>query len=186
MPEKADKQGKQARNNNEIEDADFLKRISKEELLKLFIKHLEEEYQLYKKGLSEELEVLEKEIFIPLIFSKDLSVLESVVKFLKQNKNLNFSGISRLLNRNQKTIWTTYQRAVKKDPAPIIPDYSVKIPVSIFSSRRFSPLEVLVAFLHDRRRLRFSKISQLLKKRYTTIHTAYSRYKEKKMKDGEE
>jgi len=107
MPEKADKQGKQARNNNEIEDADFLKRISKEELLKLFIKHLEEEYQLYKKGLSEELEVLEKEIFIPLIFSKDLSVLESVVKFLKQNKNLNFSGISRLLNRNQKTIWTT-------------------------------------------------------------------------------
>lgn len=53
---------------------------------------------------------------IPSIIFTDrrLSVLEILVEYLKDEKNLNYSEIARLLNRDDRTIWTVYQRAKKK------------------------------------------------------------------------
>ena len=55
--------------------------------------------------------------FIPLsIFSnRNLSILESLVKFLKERHSLTFADISILLNRDQRTIWTVYHRVKIKD-----------------------------------------------------------------------
>ena len=49
-----------------------------------------------------------------LIASRKYSVLESIVLFLKEKHNLRFKEISILLHLDQRTVWTVYQRALKK------------------------------------------------------------------------
>ncbi|MBW2993588.1 hypothetical protein KY317_03375, partial [Candidatus Woesearchaeota archaeon] len=47
-----------------------------------------------------------REILIPFsIFSKTLSSLETIAKYLVEDKGLSFNRIADLLNRNSKTIW---------------------------------------------------------------------------------
>ncbi|MFC1691046.1 hypothetical protein ACFL0W_02585 [Nanoarchaeota archaeon] len=45
---------------------------------------------------------------------RDVSVLEVLVEFLKEQQGLSFSEIAGLLNRDDRTIWTCYSRAKKK------------------------------------------------------------------------
>src|SRR3989344_3196112 len=82
------------------------------ELISYFISEL--------KKLRDESEALgKKEICIPVgIFDNDaLSSLEAIVKYLKEILKLKFSKIGKLLNRSNKTIWTTHSNAVKKMPS---------------------------------------------------------------------
>ena len=53
---------------------------------------------------------------IPVSILKDrnLSVLENVASYLKDTFGLTYHKIAVLLNRNDRTIWTVYQRAKKK------------------------------------------------------------------------
>ena len=53
---------------------------------------------------------------IPVSILKDrnLSVLENIVSYLKDTFGLNYHSIAVLLNRDDRTIWTVYQRAKKK------------------------------------------------------------------------
>ena len=52
---------------------------------------------------------------IPLSIFKDkrLTVLESITIYLKE-KEMKFSEIAKLLERDQRNIWTIYSRAKKK------------------------------------------------------------------------
>jgi hypothetical protein len=54
------------------------------------------------------------DIPVEYFYKDDLSILESAVKFLKEENNLTLKKISVLLDRDQRTIWTTYHRAQKK------------------------------------------------------------------------
>jgi hypothetical protein len=45
---------------------------------------------------------------------RSVKVLEAVVEFLKEKKNLTYHEIAVLLNRDDRTIWTVYSRAKKK------------------------------------------------------------------------
>ena len=53
---------------------------------------------------------------IPVSILKDrkLSVLENIVSYLKDTFGLAYHKIALLLNRDDRTIWTVYQRAKKK------------------------------------------------------------------------
>lgn len=51
---------------------------------------------------------------ISLFASREFSVLETIVAHLKEDYELNFSKIAQLLNRDDRTIWTVYDRASKK------------------------------------------------------------------------
>ncbi|MBU1623037.1 MAG: hypothetical protein KKH52_02535 [Nanoarchaeota archaeon] len=53
---------------------------------------------------------------LPLSIFKDrsISVLEAIVEYLHEAKNLSFKQIALLLNRNERTIWTVYDRVRKK------------------------------------------------------------------------
>ena len=55
--------------------------------------------------------------FIPLsaFCIKDFSILESVVFYLKEKKQMSFHAIAELLKRDDRTIWTIYQRVTKKN-----------------------------------------------------------------------
>ena len=118
---------------------------------------------------------------IPLsVFSiKKLSTLEIIVKYFKENLHKKYHEIALILNRNDRTIWSTYHNSIKKFKGPLFvkgPDF---VPVSIFSSRKKSVLESLVVYLKDNLGYSYTKISRLLKKDYQTIYTSYRRGKSK-------
>jgi len=56
------------------------------------------------------------EIKVPLnVFTdRSLSVLEVLVEYLKEYHNLSYHDIAVLLNRDDRTIWTVYNRVSKK------------------------------------------------------------------------
>jgi len=55
-------------------------------------------------------------IFVPLSIFEDrrLSVLEVLVEYLKEKRHLTFHQIAVMTNRDDRTIWTCYDRAKKK------------------------------------------------------------------------
>jgi DNA-binding CsgD family transcriptional regulator len=69
------------------------------------------------KAVEKEKALIEKQeaIQIPLTIFKatKLSPLEAIVQFLKK-LGFNYAEISRLLNKDQRTIWTVYARAKNK------------------------------------------------------------------------
>ena len=56
------------------------------------------------------------EVLIPSGIFKDrrTSLFESLVKYLKEGRDLNYHQIAILLNRDERNVWTIYNRAVKK------------------------------------------------------------------------
>lgn len=61
--------------------------------------------------------VLEKSsLAIPtsIFKNRELSILEALTVHLKNDKKMTYAQIGRLLNRNDRTIWTAYNRAQKK------------------------------------------------------------------------
>ncbi len=56
------------------------------------------------------------EINIPLsIFNnRDFSFMESIVFYMKKNLDMSYHEIADSLNRDDRTIWTIYNRALKK------------------------------------------------------------------------
>jgi len=49
-----------------------------------------------------------------LFRDRSVAVLEALVEYLKDVKKLSYHEIAILLNRNDRTIWTVYNRAKKK------------------------------------------------------------------------
>lgn len=46
--------------------------------------------------------------------NRKLSVLEAIVVHLKEKKKMTYAQIARLLSRDDRTVWTAYQRSLKK------------------------------------------------------------------------
>ncbi len=59
---------------------------------------------------------MHKEVVVPTYILKDrsVSVLEAIVEYLKNNEKLSFHEIALLINRDDRTIWTVYDRVKKK------------------------------------------------------------------------
>lgn len=51
---------------------------------------------------------------VTILSDRKLSALEHITAYLKEHHNLTYKEIAILLNRDQRTIWTTYQRTKKK------------------------------------------------------------------------
>jgi len=51
---------------------------------------------------------------VSVIADKKLSVLEGIVYYLKQTYMLSYHDTALILRRNDRTVWTVYQRALKK------------------------------------------------------------------------
>lgn len=61
------------------------------------------------------LEALSDILIPPSIFrNTSLGVLEAIVDYLKTEKGLSFHDIAVLLDRDERNIWTVYNRAQKK------------------------------------------------------------------------
>lgn len=114
------------------------------------------------------------------IFATALSPAESLVKHLKEQHALTFSEIARLLNRDQRGIWGSYERARRKSPAPFASRQSSHaIPLSCFADRSRSILEHIVTHLKDAVHLPVASICAALNKSPSTVRTAYRRSRRK-------
>jgi hypothetical protein len=64
------------------------------------------------KGMN----VKREELIVPLsvFFSRQISILEALCLYLKENFGLNYHDIGLLLERDERTVWTVVSRARKK------------------------------------------------------------------------
>jgi hypothetical protein len=133
---------------------------------------------LNKKEKQEVLKLLETEKYLPVsVFKSKLSGLEIIVKYLKEEEEKSFKEISKILNRKISTIYNTYRESkIKFNGNLDISSSPIRIPYKIFSNRKYSVLESIVAYLKDRRRLSLIQISLMLNRSYNTIKTVYKRY----------
>lgn len=74
-------------------------------------------YNASKKKLPSKYEIFPSKYFIPvsILRNKELSVLENIVFYLKEEFSLNYHEIAVLLKRDDRTIWSVYQKARKKN-----------------------------------------------------------------------
>ena len=140
---------------------------------------LEEIKQRYNITEKQLLSLPQQETIPITIFNKNLSSLETVVKYLKENKKLKNSKIAKKLNRSPKTIWATYQKAKAKHPKFFQEtETRYKIPVNIFVDRMLSVLENIVSYLKDQE-LNNTEIANLLYRSPKTIWTINQRINDK-------
>ena len=128
-------------------------------------------------NILEKREIDRKTKTLPLsIFNnKTLSAFETIVKYLKENLNLNYNEIATLLTRNYNPIAITYRNSKKKMPKELDTSSLAKIPIKIFSNRELSILENLTTYLKEDMLLTYQQIALLLNRNYQTIWTCYHR-----------
>jgi len=135
---------------------------------------------LNEKEKNEVLNVLQGEGIPISAFRANLSGLEIIVRYLKETKKKPFKEISGILNRKPSTIYGTYYKSRKKFKGSLdISDISIKIPYDIFSDRKYSVLELIVAYLEGEKGISKTQISLLLHKSINTIKTVHRRFKVK-------
>jgi len=113
------------------------------------------------------------------VFKTKASTLELIVKYLHEVEQRNFSDIAHLLQRDPRTIWHAYQRSMRRKVQLVVEKSELAVPVSLFAQRQFSPLEILVSYLHDQHQLSFAEIARRLALNPKTIWTVYQRYRKK-------
>jgi len=138
--------------------------------------------QLEKAGVPTKslIDSLESDISIPIsIFNEKLSALETIVKYLKENLNLDNKKISSLINKSSKSIWQAYNNSKQKHPKKLeVKETKYSIPISILKERK-SILESIVLYLKDSLNLSYHQIALLLKRDDRTIWTVYQRARKK-------
>ena len=112
------------------------------------------------------------------LFALQLSPSEALCKYLKE-QGYAFHEMARLLNRDARSVWTSYRRAQRKHQQPFSPVHSeIVLPLSLFKRRELSIFENIVWHLHT---LQHSNktIAQLLKRQPQVIATVLHRAREK-------
>lgn len=147
--------------------------------VKYLVEQLEKDYSLKEEEI---LSLFTKRILIPVyIFNKHLSSLEAIVKYLKEELDLSFVKIAELLNRDSRTIWTSYDKARKKYPHKFVAeDMNYFIPLDIFRNREIAVLENIVVYLKENYNLNFKNIGLVLHRNEKTVWTVYNRAMKKR------
>ncbi|MBU2523167.1 MAG: hypothetical protein KKE23_02660, partial [Nanoarchaeota archaeon] len=155
------------------------RRKKKKELIDLLNEQLREKYGVSmneiaslvkeKAGRREKLETVPIGIFK----NSQMGPAENLVKYMKENHKMKFSEIASAINRNDRTIWVTYQNASEKMKDKLKAE-GIDIPVSIFKDRRLSILESLIIYLRENN-LKHVEIANMLGKDQRNISTMYLR-----------
>ena len=132
------------------------------------------------------IEKKESEILIPIsIFvDRSLSVLEVIVEYLKENLHLTYHQIALLTNRDDRTIWTVYNRSQKKRQKKhrqLMQETDVFIPLNVLLDRSLSVLEAIVEYLKEQNHLSYHHIAVLTNRDDRTIWTVYNRAQKKRI-----
>ena len=134
----------------------------------------------YKVSLEELFALMHEELFFPAeVVNKKLTILEAVVKYLKEEEELSLSEISKNIKRDERNVWHIYDNARKKHSEKfVVKEVKFWIPIGIFSEK-LSALESIVFYLKEKFSLTYHEIAILLKRDDRTIWTVYQRAKKK-------
>jgi hypothetical protein len=170
------KEGRQYSFSLELSSSDIIEQ-NYDEMLTFFDKSLHKE-----KNVNEISE--RNEVNIPIhVFREGNNGLRAIVQFLFEQKKLSFSQISRLLGRDQRTIWSAYNSA-KKTRKKIIkynPD-EPSINSTMFRERKFSILETAAMSLLKNYSVK--ETAELLGRNQMTIWTVKRRAAQKEKLTG--
>ena len=152
--------------------------------LKVLLNHIKDEYDLsYNEIIGQvapDKKESKEEDGIPIsVFNPTLGALESIVKYLVEEKQFSHKEISTLLNRDPRTIWSTYNKAGSKLKQKLDTGSQLKVPFSVFTPRKHSILESLVIYLKTELDMFLHEISVILCRDDSTIWTAFNRAKKK-------
>lgn len=148
-------------------------------LEEVFFGILEKQYALTKEEFLDiiaEKNKVNNTIPIAILSSSKLSSLESIVKFLRENRKLSYNTIGINLCRNPKTLAATYAVAHRKMPEPFLEEYisdSRRIPFNAFA-KKLSILESICVHLKSQGHT-YADISRMLSKDQRTIWTVCKR-----------
>ncbi len=145
-------------------------------------RRLKHAYISLKAKYSDTADILQrKELFLPdFIFSKKISSLEAISKYLIEDCSLSIKEASLLLNRTNKNIWYAYNSSKKKLEKFNEKRIKFAIPITIFQNSNLSVLENIVAYLKDELCLAYSQIAKILHRDDRTIWTAYNKASKKR------
>lgn len=158
------------------------------ETLNLLLEQLSHRYNLdpsdvagFFKGWFEDQR--QGQIPAELFAERSMGVLETLTRYLKDHNGLSFKEISGLLNRDSRTIWTSYHKALGKSSSLPIPKHPTHmIPAKTFADRSLGPTECLIRFLRDREGLGYTQIARLIHRDPRTIWAAYHHAQRKEKK----
>lgn len=171
-------------NFNENGSEENIKHDKSFQILRLVLDEIKQKYNLSSNEILSFVEEkrVAKEILIPVsVFENDLSALEAVCKYLKEELEFSYNKIALLLNRNHRTIWTTYNNAVaKRKEKLVVKESRYFVPVNVFVNRKLSVLEAIVSYLRERYKLRYSEIAVLLNRDERNVWSVYQRKLRKK------
>jgi len=143
------------------------------------LRELAREYKVSPKDILEEIKKRERSIPTS-VFNRKLSPLETVSKFLRENRRLTIKSIAELTQRSEKTIWQAYNAAKHKMPELLVVDFTKPcFPIPKLQDRSLSVLENIVLYLKEELKLTYSQMAKLLSRDARTIWTVYSRAKKK-------
>ena len=112
------------------------------------------------------------------VFATRLSPAEALVKYLKE-QGLRLTDIGRVLNRDQRGIWSTYRRASLKHPEVLVlSPAQASVPVSLFQDRKLSVLEHVVHHFREKD-VQVKVIASWLGKNPSTIASVHHRARKK-------
>ena len=155
--------------------------LSRQSLLRELLKELVHEENLQLNQLVETFNQIKSEQLIPLsIFSTSLRPAESICKYLRENLGYSNKKVSVEINRDERSTWSSYQRAKSKMTRKFIDKKETYLlPISIFQDRSYSLMEGLVLYLSKTYELSNKEISKLLKKSQNSIAVVAKRAREK-------
>ena len=140
--------------------------------LKSHISLILDKYNLNGKSIKV---ILDEPDVIPCsIFSHDLGIAESIIKYLRENKGLSYREISKILNKSENCIRVSYFK-VKKFKSLTEKQDSFGIPILIFKKSENTTFETIVVYLKESVRLSYHKIAVLLDRDERTIWATYNR-----------
>lgn len=132
-------------------------------------------------GLISKKRFSKEKIPVCIFSTRKLSSFEAIVKYLRENCNLNFREIGELLNRSQFTIASSYRSSKSKLAKKfVIKSSEFDIPTKRIADRKLSVLESIAHYLKQNFRLKFSDIARILNLNQKTIWTVYHRAQKKR------
>lgn len=156
-----------------------------QQIASLFRQHLQEHHhvrseQEFEPGFVKE-HLQGTHTVVPVsIFVKQLSALEAIVKYLRENESLRNNRVAELLGRTPASVWITYRNANRKMGKRLAADDAeLFVPTDVISSGELSVLESIAMYLHEEQGLSYKRVGQVLKRDERTIWTVCSRARKK-------
>lgn len=147
---------------------------------------LKQEYDKVKAKYPDLYAIIQRdELFLPdFIFSKRLSSLEAISKYLIEDCGLSIKEASILLGRTNKNIWHAYNTSKKKSIAFTGKKARFVVPTAVLQNSDLSVLENIVVYLKEELELTYHRIAGILKRDDRTIWSVYSKAEKKKRGKG--